>query len=53
MVHTTPNAIPKRVLLAFSYQDKVCETDELTIELSRHTYTEEYIELTKDYYLKM
>lgn len=53
MIHTTPNAIPKRVLLAFSFQDKVCETDELTIELSRHTYTEEYIELTKDYYLKM
>jgi tRNA1Val (adenine37-N6)-methyltransferase len=30
-----------------------CMEDELTIELERHVYTEEYIALTKDFYLKM
>ena len=28
-------------------------TDELVIETARHVYTAEYIELTKDFYLKM
>ena len=43
----------KRSLLAFSFQEtKPLETD-LTIEIERHQYTEAYINLTKDFYLKM
>ena len=44
----------KRSLLAFSRnQDHEIKIDELTIEIDRHTYTPEYIELTKEFYLKM
>ncbi|EJX03324.1 SAM-dependent methyltransferase [gut metagenome] len=79
-VHTKPGAEPKRVLLAFRFQEQVTAdggvgsvlpdtarnvasdrpgmpgeppTDHLTIELSRHVYSEEYIALTRDFYLKM
>ncbi len=44
---------PKRVLLEFSKQNAQLIDTELTIELSRHVYTSQYIELTKDFYLKM
>ena len=44
----------KRSLLAFSRQFlENFSVDELVIETSRHIYTEEYIALTKDFYLKM
>lgn len=44
----------KRSLLAFSRYEKIdFPIDELIIETSRHQYTLEYIELTKDFYLKM
>ncbi|MBP4138727.1 tRNA1(Val) (adenine(37)-N6)-methyltransferase [Flavobacterium geliluteum] len=44
----------KRSLLAFGRDDiQEIEIDELTIETERHIYTPEYIELTKDFYLKM
>lgn len=43
----------KRSLIAFSRDEKEVETDELTIEIERHNYTDAYIELTKDFYLKM
>ena len=50
----TPNTEIKRSLLAFKrYELPVLEADELVIETSRHKYTEEYIDLTKDFYLKM
>jgi len=43
-----------RSLLAFKrYELPVLEAEELLIEISRHHYTDEYIELTKDFYLKM
>lgn len=43
-----------RSLLAFKrYELPVMTTDELVIETSRHVYTREYIDLTKDFYLKM
>ena len=53
-VKGTPNSEIKRSLLAFS-RNKIStiETDELVIETSRHQYTPEYIELTKEFYLKM
>lgn len=53
LIHTTPGADPKRVLLAFKFSVGQCVTDNLTIELSRHVYSEEYIALTKDFYLRM
>ena len=43
----------KRSLLAFSRRESAIESDELVIENSRHDYTKEYIELTKDFYLNM
>ena len=44
----------KRSLLAFSRNNKTdYPIDELIIETARHIYTAEYIELTKDFYLKM
>ena len=53
-VKGTPTAEIKRSLLAFS-QLKLdsFSSDELVIETSRHQYTEIYIVLTKDFYLKM
>ncbi len=43
-----------RSLLAFKrFELPVSIADELVIEIERHQYTNEYIELTKDFYLKM
>lgn len=47
------NAEIKRVLLEFSFRQKEIEKRNLTIENERHIYTTEYINLTKDFYLKM
>ncbi|WP_409415374.1 tRNA1(Val) (adenine(37)-N6)-methyltransferase [Flavobacterium sp. PS2] len=44
----------KRSLLAFNRAENTdISIDELIIETERHVYTPEYIELTKDFYLKM
>lgn len=43
----------KRSLLAFSRIKKEMVIDELVIEINRHEYTDDYIALTKDFYLKM
>lgn len=49
-----PEALPKRILMEFSLlPSSILQTNKLTIEESRHRYTPEYIELTKDFYLKM
>ncbi|MDI5899426.1 tRNA1(Val) (adenine(37)-N6)-methyltransferase [Flavobacterium yafengii] len=53
-VKGTPTTEIKRSLLAFSRNKNASiAIDELIIETSRHQYTPEYIELTKDFYLKM
>jgi tRNA1Val (adenine37-N6)-methyltransferase len=53
-VKGTPTSEIKRSLLAFSRIEKnPFPLDELVIETARHQYTPEYIELTKDFYLKM
>jgi tRNA1Val (adenine37-N6)-methyltransferase len=53
-VKGTPNTEIKRSLLAFSRHGITdILTDELVIETDRHIYTPEYINLTKDFYLKM
>lgn len=44
----------KRSLLAFKrYELSTLNADELVIEINRHEYTDDYINLTKDFYLKM
>lgn len=43
----------KRSLLAFSKWSQNMDIQTLIIEKERHHYTKEYIELTKDFYLKM
>lgn len=44
----------KRSLLAFKrFELPALDSDELIIETARHQYTNEYIELTKEFYLKM
>ena len=48
-----PNADVKRILMAFSHNNVSTEIFYLTIENIRHNYTNEYINLTKDFYLKM
>jgi tRNA1Val (adenine37-N6)-methyltransferase len=53
-VKGTPTTEIKRSLLAFSRNEKIdFPTDELIIETARHIYTPEYIELTKEFYLKL
>ena len=43
----------KRVLIAFTTLETEIKENELTIEKSRHNYTEDYIAIVKDFYLKM
>ncbi len=43
----------KRSLLEFSFHKNKIEFTTLTIEIERHKYTQEYIALVKDFYLKM
>lgn len=43
----------KRTLLELTNAESVPRISELTIEIERHQYTKEYIDLTKDFYLKM
>lgn len=52
-VKGTPASEIKRSLIAFSKNKNTCEITELIIENSRHNYTEAYIELTQEFYLKM
>jgi tRNA1Val (adenine37-N6)-methyltransferase len=52
-VKGTPTSNIKRSLMAFCRIEQTPLIDELTIEISRHQYTPEYIALTKDFYLKL
>jgi tRNA1Val (adenine37-N6)-methyltransferase len=52
-VKGTPSSEIKRSLIEFSFLQTEREISELIIETARHTYTEDYINLTKDFYLKM
>lgn len=55
ILHVKGNASSpiKRSLITFSFEEKPPETNILVIENSRHDYTEDYINLTKDFYLKL
>lgn len=52
-VKGTENSKIKRSLIQLSSSSALVEENELTIELDRHIYTNDYIKLVKDFYLKM
>lgn len=52
-VKGNPDSNIKRSLLEFGFDEKVTKFSELIIETQRHQYTDDYINLTKDFYLKM
>ena len=52
-VKGTPIAETKRSLLELSFLESDVITTELIIENSRHQYTKDYIEVVRDFYLKM
>ena len=52
-VKGSPSSEIKRSLIEFSFQEVDVKTEELIIETLRHQYTEGYIKLTQDFYLKM
>ncbi|MGC1472333.1 MAG: methyltransferase [Psychroserpens sp.] len=52
-VRGNPSAEIKRSLIEFSLVSAEVISSELIIETARHHYTDDYIELTKDFYLKM
>ena len=47
------NSEIKRSLLDFSFRENNIITEQLIIETNRHQYTQEYINLTQDFYWKM
>ncbi len=49
----TPGSAVKRVLLGLSFSGKEYIPEEMIIETARHRYSEAYISLTKEFYLKM
>ena len=52
-VKGNPTSPIKRSLMEFRFRESVPKTTELTIEHKRHDYTDDYISLVKDFYLKM
>ena len=53
IVRSMENHPPKRVLLEFSKETNSSEEQDIFIEKSRHVYSDAYIRLTRDFYLKM
>lgn len=52
-VKGTSSSEIKRSLLEFHFKEENIIINELVIETGRHQYTQDYISLTKDFYLKM
>ena len=52
-VRGTENSEIKRSMVEFSFYQRELEETTLVIEKERHIYTREYVNLTKDFYLKM
>jgi len=52
-IRGNPISSLKRSILQFSYEQIAINEKELIIEIERHQFTPEYIDLTKDFYLKM
>ena len=53
VVRPLKESAPKRILLEYSQKETEIEIKNMYIEKTRHVYSDEYIELTKDFYLKM
>ncbi|BDF95198.1 MULTISPECIES: tRNA1(Val) (adenine(37)-N6)-methyltransferase [Pseudoalteromonas] len=53
LVNTTKAKAPSRSLMCFAYQARLCELTHLTIHGEAGQYSDEYIALCKDFYLKM
>jgi len=51
LIYPKPERAPNRVVLSFGLFKKDCETKELIIRLQNNEYSENYKELTKDFYL--
>lgn len=43
----------KRFLVELSFQETTLQEETISIEISRHNYTQDYIELVQDFYFKM
>lgn len=52
-VKGNPNSEIKRSIIEFYFHKSETRITELIIETERHQYTQDYINLTKDFYLKM
>lgn len=52
-VKGNPTSEIKRSLMTFSFRESAIQKETLIIETDRHKYTEDYINLTKEFYLKM
>lgn len=52
-VITKPGGEVRRVLLAFRFGECTCQTEQLLTEIERHRYSDEYVALLRDYYLKL
>lgn len=52
-VKGTENSPIKRSLLSFAFDNTETEINEIILEISRHSYTEEFRNLVKDFYLKL
>ncbi len=52
-VFPLPHKPAKRLLVEFGLQKIECVEDNLTIELTRHQYTDEFISLTQAFYLNL
>lgn len=53
VVYPRKDLHPKRVILTFEFVERKCNVESLIIEKARHIYADDYIDITKDYYLKM
>lgn len=53
IVKGTPTAQPSRIVWHITRQQKPIQIKHLVIELTRGVYTQEYIRLTREFYLKM
>lgn len=52
-VHPTPTSNIKRILWEYNFESGPCTEHEIVIETSRHHYSEEFIQLTKEYYYSL
>lgn len=51
-VYPTPQSLPKRILIEFSKIPSTLIENDLLLEKERHNYSDQFIDLVKDYYLK-